>query len=363
MKPLSSGFFSRVITVAAFGMLLGCSEKSAINTLDTASVTNEATHSDASATSAAPEVFIPQRADPFIHRTEQGHYYFIATSPLFDQIQLRGAETLKGLAAAPEKTIWKKYETGPMSVNIWAPELHYFDDAWYIYFAAGDVAVPGSIRMYVLENKNQNPLEGEWTELGRVETARDSFSLDATVFSHNNQRYLVWAQRDAEGKYNSAMYIAHLLTPTTLGSVETLITEPEFDWEVQGYKVNEGAAVIKRNGKIFIAYSGSATDHRYAMGLIWADENADLLDPAVWQKSPKPLFYTNEDLQRFGPGHNSFTLLDDGKTDVMVYHARTSQSLDGSPLSDPNRHAFIRRLQWDEQGFPEFGQDRGDDLP
>ena len=43
--------------------------------------------------------------------------------------------------------------------------------------------------------------------------------------------------------------------------------------------VNEGAAVLKRNGRIFITYSGSATDSNYAMGLLTADETATLLDP------------------------------------------------------------------------------------
>lgn len=311
----------------------------------------------------ASQAFIEQRADPFIHRTEDGYYYFIATSPGFDQIQLRGASTLKGLASASEKTLWTKKPSGPMGANIWAPELHYFNDTWYIYFAAGEVERPWNIRMYVLANTHKNPLEGAWQELGLVNTARDSFALDATVFSHRNTRYLVWAQKDAAEKYNSALYIAELLTPTQVGPIETLITEPEFDWEVQGYKVNEGAAVIHRNGKVMIAYSGSATDHRYAMGLVWADENADLLDPASWQKSAQPIFYTNDSLERFGPGHNSFTKAEDGQQDVLVYHARTSQSLAGGPLSDPNRHAFIRTFTFNKEGFPDFGQELADDLP
>ena len=37
--------------------------------------------------------------------------------------------------------------------------------------------------------------------------------------------------------------------------------------------------------KIFIAYSASATDHNYCMGLLTVDENADLLDPNSWVKS------------------------------------------------------------------------------
>ena len=312
---------------------------------------------------AKPLPLVAQRADPQIYRSDSGQYYFIATAPRFDRIQLRSASSLQGLANAEEKTIWQMRASGPMSENIWAPELHRFNDTWYIYFAAGEKGVGDSIRMYVLANTNADPLQGEWQELGRVNTARDSFSLDATVFEHRGQRYLVWAQRDPEGTMNSALYLATLASPTQVGDVEVEITRPTLDWEIQGYKVNEGAAVIKRNGKIFISYSASATDHRYAVGLVWADENADLLDKNAWQKSSQPIFSTHEKLQRFGPGHNSFTLAEDGKTDMLVYHARDYAELQGTPLTDPNRHTYIRRLQWTEQGFPDFGQERADDLP
>ncbi len=94
------------------------------------------------------------------------------------------------------------------------------------------------------------------------------------------------------------------------------IAEPLLDWERLGYKVNEGAAVLKRNSKIFITYSASATDHRYSMGLLWADENADLMKAESWHKLPKPVFTTQENLFRFGPGHNSFTVSEDGKKKI-----------------------------------------------
>jgi len=310
--------------------------------------------------SAVSEPFIPQRADPYIHRTPAGRYYFIATAPEFDRIELRAADSLTDLKTAAAKTVWRKRNTGAMGANIWAPELHYFNNTWYIYFAAGDAEQPWLIRMYVLANASADPLSGEWKELGRVKTARDSFALDATSFEHKGQRYLVWAQKDPEEKLNSALYIAKLISPTQVGEVETEISRPQLGWEIQGYKVNEGAAVIVRNGKIFISYSASATDHRYAMGLLWADADSDLLSASSWHKLPEPVFATNETLHRYGPGHNSFTLADDGQTDIMVYHARDYLELQGTPLTDPNRHTYIRRLNWPSEGFPDFGQSRSD---
>ena len=57
----------------------------------------------------------------------------------------------------------------------------------------------------------------------------------------------------------------------------------------------------------------------------------------------------------FGPGHNSFTKLADG-TDVLVYHARQYTEIEGDPLWNPDRHTFVKTMQWDAQGMPVFGK-------
>lgn len=343
MKSLLS-----VVLLLVSGLLASCGS------------TDESIDADKKASVTVASPLVLQRADPYIHRTPAGRYYFIATTPEFDRIELRAANSLPELKTAAAKTVWRKHRSGAMGANIWAPELHYFNNTWYVYFAAGDAEKPWLIRMYVLANESADPLIGEWKELGRVKTARDSFSLDATTFEHKGQRYLIWAQKDPEEKLNSALYIAKLISPTKVGDVEVEISRPQLDWEIQGYKVNEGAAVIVRNGKIFISYSASATDHRYAMGLLWADADSDLLAASSWHKLPQPVFTSNPALNRYGPGHNSFTLGGDGQTDIMVYHARDYLELQGTPLTDPNRHTYIRRFNWTSEGFPDFGQNKSD---
>jgi GH43 family beta-xylosidase len=139
-----------------------------------------------------------------------------------------------------------------------------------------------------------------------------------------------------------------------------VISQPEYTWEIQGHRVNEGPAVLIRNGKVFVTFSASATDANYCIGLLWADENSDLLNPDSWHKLPEPVFFTNELLKRFGPGHNSFTVAEDGKTDVMIYHARDYKEINGEPLYDPNRHTRARILKWSDDGMPFFGQELDD---
>lgn len=304
-----------------------------------------------------PNPFILQRADPWVYRHTDGRYYFTATVPAYDRIELRAAETLSGLPGAEPVTVWRSHESGPMSHHIWAPELHFADGKWYLHFAAGKAEDVWAIRMYVLENEAENPLEGEWIEKGQIETPWDSFSLDATTFEHRGKRYLVWAQHETGFDGNTALWIAEMENPWTLGSPPVKLTEPQFHWENQLYRVNEGAAVLKRHGRVFIAYSASGTDHNYAMGLLWADDDADLLDAEAWKKSPGPVFHSSEQNGIHGPGHNSFTVDAEGN-DVLVYHARNYREIAGDPLGDPNRHTRVQRFAWTESGFPDFGPPR-----
>ncbi|WYP26896.1 family 43 glycosylhydrolase [Alkalihalobacillus sp. FSL W8-0930] len=303
---------------------------------------------------------VEQRADPWVYKHEDGYYYMTASVPEYDRIEVRRSKTINGLSDAEPKVVWEKYETGPLSANIWAPEIHPINGKWYIYFAAARTTETNEglfdHRMFVLENESPNPLEGKWIEKGQIKTKWESFALDATYFSHNGTSYLVWPQKDPDIEGNSNLYIAELENPWTLKGEQVMIATPEYDWERIGFLVNEGPAIIKRNGKIFLAYSASATNHYYCMGLMYADEQSDLLDASSWHKLPEPVLTTDDENSQFGPGHNSFTVSEDGAEDVLIYHARNYKEITGDPLYDPNRHTRAQTFSWNEDGFPEFGR-------
>lgn len=120
--------------------------------------------------------------------------------------------------------------------------------------------------------------------------------------------------------------------------------------------MNEGPAVLIRNGKVIITYSASATDENYCMGMLWADINSDLLDGYSWTKLDKPVFSSAPENQQYGPGHNSFTISEDGREDVLIYHARPYTEIEGDPLNNPDRHARAQVFTWDENGLPVFGK-------
>lgn len=295
-----------------------------------------------------------QRADPHITRHTDGFYYLTASVPEYDRIELRRARTLGGLADSEPKVIWRKHTQGPMGAHIWAPEMHAIDGKWYVYFAAGDVEDVWHIRPYVLENASADPMAGAWIEKGRIATAWDAFSLDATTFTYRGKRYLAWAQ-NIPPERGTVLCLAEMDTLWSLTGPQVIISHPEYDWERIGHHVNEGPAALIRNGRIFLSYSASATDANYCMGLLTAAEDADLLDPASWQKSPEPVFCSSTETSQFGPGHNSFTTTPDGETDILVYHARSYEKIDGEPLYNPDRATRAQVLKWKADGTPNFG--------
>ncbi|PAZ17098.1 alpha-N-arabinofuranosidase [Streptomyces sp. SA15] len=306
---------------------------------------------------AAPYVnpLVRNRADPHIHRHADGFYYFTATAPEYDRIILRRSRTLNGLATAAESVIWRKHATGNMGAHIWAPEIHRIGGKWYIYFAAAPAEKVWDIRIWVLENASRDPFKGTWVERGQLKTAWETFSLDATTFTHRGSRYLAWAQHEPGLDNNTGIFLSKMANPWTLTGPQVRLSTPEFDWERIGFKVNEGPSVITRNGRLFMSYSASATDANYCMGLLTADVDSDLMNPASWSKSPTPVFTSNDTTKQYGPGHNSFTVAEDGRSDVLVYHARQYKEINGDPLNDPNRHTRIQKLGWNADGTPNFG--------
>lgn len=305
-----------------------------------------------------PNPIVLQRADPYVIRYK-GTYYFTGSYPAFDRIALRKASRLEDLQRAEEVVIWEKHETGPMSHLIWAPELHRIQNKWYIYFGAapndGQSDDTFNHRIFCLENEAEDPTTGTWVERGKVETGMDTFSLDATSFELKGSQYLVWGQQDLDIPGHSNLYIARMENPWTLATTPVMLAKPEYDWECIRFKVCEGPAVITHGDRIYITYSASGTGPEYAMGMLTADLDADLLDAASWSKSPNPVFTTNAEAHMYGPGHNSFTKAEDDVTDVMVYHVRNYTEIVGDPLYEPNRQACAKTISWGAEG-PIFGK-------
>ncbi len=298
---------------------------------------------------------VEHRADPHVFLHSDGYYYLAATVPEYDRIEIRRAQTIGGLSDAPAKVVWTKHERGPMAAHIWAPEIHFVDGKWYIYFTAAPSSDIWAIRLFALENDSANPLEGDWVEKGQIKLAWESFSLDATTFEHRGTRYLVWTQRGDAPYDGTNIYIAEMDSPTSITGKPVMLTSPEYGWETRGYRVNEAPAVLVRNGKVFMTYSASATDANYCLGMLVADADANLLEVGSWKKSSEPVLGSSPENSQFGPGHNSFTTMPDGEKVILVYHARSYEKIEGDPLHNADRATRAQELGWNPDGTPDFG--------
>ena len=316
-----------------------------------------------------PNPFIPQRADPYVVKAPDGTYYFTASYPAYrdelhgyDRIILRKSDTVRGLAAAEEKAVWTAHESGVMSRHIWAPEMHFIGGKWYIYFAAATSDDKWDIKPYVLVCEGENPYSDPWKELGVVEKTEGDelsfrcFSLDMTYFEHKGRHFLIWAQ--IEGCSSLFMAETYEETPWKLKTKPVLLSKPEYDWEKVVYHVNEGAAVLKTDEKIYVFFSASGTGAEYCIGRLEAETDADILDASAWTKISEPVLATADLENEAGPGHNCFTVDENGDL-LLVYHARPGEHLDGKcgtyweeSLYDPCRHARIRKVKFSENGTP-----------
>ncbi|HOX33195.1 MAG TPA: family 43 glycosylhydrolase [Spirochaetales bacterium] len=301
---------------------------------------------------------VPRRADPYILLHTDGYYYFCASVPEYDRIEIRRAREIEGLRRAEPLVVWRARRGLVAERSIWAPELHRIDGAWYLYYASGTSRKPFDVRIRVLRNPSPDPLAGRWADLGKIDTGRDTMSLDATLLELRGRRYLLWAQRLSASESSSMdLYIAPLRAPDRIEGRPSMIARADRPWELRdpaNLKI-QGPAVLKRQGRIFVAYSTNASDARYCVGLLEADEDSDPLDPASWRKLPGPAFQSAPAARQFGPGHNSFTTSPDGRIDYLVYHARSYERVEDPVILDPNRATRVQAFTWDAEGRPVFG--------
>lgn len=315
--------------------------------------------------------FIEDRADPWITKGSDGYYYFTASYPMYgsgdsngySKVTLRRAETIEGLQSAEEVTIWDSKNSVDIYRYIWAPELHEINGKWYIYFTGSTSSNVWGVRPHVLECVGDNIMDtSSWIERGMFQTVENDdfsfndFSLDMTYFENNGTHYVIWAQKGSA----SDLYMATINPdePWKLTSKAMLLSTPEYSWERINENVNEGPAVIKKDEKVFVYFSAAATGAEYCMGVLTADSESDLMNPLSWKKTPYPVLTSDDVPGEYGPGHNSFTI-DENGNDVFVYHARSQECYENKcdysnqdPLYDPCRDTRVKNVHWAADGTP-----------
>lgn len=301
---------------------------------------------------------LPAGADPW-STYKDGYYYY--THTMGNQLKIWKTKSLGDLKNAAGKTIWRPTEGTMYSKNIWAPEIHFLNNKWYVYFAADD-GKNANHRMYVLENASPDPMEGQWIFKGKLADADDKWAIDGSVFTYEGSMYMIWSGWVGDKNGQQDIFIARLKNPWTIEGKRVKIGEPTFDWEKNGdlkdgsnpnhINVNEGPQMLKHDGNLFIIFSASGcwTDN-YSLGMMKMT-GKNIMNPAAWKKHSQPLFVTSAKNGVYAPGHNSFFKSPDGKEDWILYHANAApgQGCGG------HRSPRAQKISWTADGNPDFGE-------
>ncbi|HZY79561.1 MAG TPA: glycoside hydrolase family 43 protein [Cyclobacteriaceae bacterium] len=297
---------------------------------------------------------LPTGPDPWV--THYNGMYYI-THSTGKNLKLYRTRSVSDLAQAESKVVWTPPATGMNSREIWAPELHRINNKWYFYYAADDCNNHNH-RMWVVENSNDDPFEGEWVDKGRLNLPNDKWAIDGSIFEHEGSLYFVWSGWEGDVNVRQDIYITRMIDPWTPDSTRVLLSKPELPWEIKGASeelptVNEGPQFLKHGNKIFIVYSASGcwTDD-YSLGMLEASAGADLMNASSWTKSQQPVLQKDAEAHAFGAGHNSFFRSPDGTQDWIIYHANPEAGQGCRDFRSPRMQPFT----WDSDDRPVFGK-------
>lgn len=285
--------------------------------------------------------------DPYIMVGPDGAYYQAASIRDDRGIRVYRSESLTDRGI--HRDVFSAPDDGPYRAQWWAPEIHYLDGSWYIYTCADD-GDNAKHRVVVLKADSDDPL-GSYSIAAELDTP--AWAIDATVATFDNgKRYCIWSGWPVGTDPDSTqhLFISEMASPTKLvGEVVDLSTKM-YPWETAGRPagLNEGAQVLRRNGKTMIIYaaSGSWTPD-YCFGLMTL-EGDDPLDGSAWKKQPKPWFSRANDV--YGPGHGCLIASPDGTEDWLAFHS----SID--PKGSWNRCISLKKVTWNNEGLPVAGE-------
>lgn len=303
-----------------------------------------------------------------------GKYYYMQGAGVNKLILWETAD-ITDLEHATQKDVWIP-DNPAYSRDLWGAEIHHIDNKWYIYFAADDGNMDNH-QIYVLENTSPDPMKGMFVMKGAIMTNEEwNWGLHATTFLHKGIQYLLWSgwPKRRINTETQCIYIARMKNPWTLDSPRVLISKPEFEWEIQWVNpdgtrtsypiyVNEAPQLFhsKDNKKLLIYYSASGCWTPYnCLGMLVADVDDDLLEPASWKKNKTPVFSQSPEDGVYGPGSPSFVPSPDGKEYYILYHARSIPNSDGG---SETRSPRIQKMEWGNDGLPVFGTPVREGLP
>lgn len=257
------------------------------------------------------------------------------------------------------KQIWKAPETGWNRSCVWAPEIHYLQGHWFVYYAAGEAGPPFiHQRTGVLRSETEDVFS-DYKDMGVLYTgdnptdpSSNIWAIDMTILEHHGKLYAIWSGWEKQETTDATpqhLYISEMENPWTMKGKRVRLSSPVESWETGGpLNLNEGPEILKHDKIVFIIYSCRESwlvDYRLGM-LQLIHPEGNLLNPANWKKTG-PVFEGNS--QVFGVGHCSFVKSPDNSEDWIVYHSKKSTK------PGWERDVRMQSFRWNADGTPKFG--------
>jgi arabinan endo-1,5-alpha-L-arabinosidase len=289
-------------------------------------------------------------ADPFVLRVD-GMYYAYGTGEKLEL--MRNGET-RAFAVLRSRDLAKwEYVGGALLPNaktvghaFWAPEVAAINGRYFLYYSSAPAGHDELHRLHVAVS--DDPV-GPFVWAGPVLPEEAGFCIDAHPFRDpsDGRWYLFYAKDFFEDRTGTGLAVVPLSENMLCACGEPqVILRANADWQIYernrshygkqwaAWHTVEGPCVVVHDGRYYCFYSGGNWQtHDYGVSFAVADHplgpwrHADESGPLVLRQKPPEVF---------GPGHNSYTVAPDGRTELLVYHAwdaeRTARRMCIDPL-------------------------------
>ena len=296
-----------------------------------------------------PEGFIQRIHDPVIAQ-ENGTYYVYSTGSLIPFICSKDKQVWEFCGRVfKSNPAWTR-ELNPNLVDIWAPDISFFNNKWHMYYAVSTFGNQNSaIGLATNVTLDPNSPEYQWIDHGEVLRSREGDAWNAIdpnlVLDEDGEPWLAWGSfwegiwmrkiDGATGKLDANDSTYHHLADRSTRPGSTSALEAPF--------------IIFRNGKWYLFTSfdrccqGVNSTYNVRVG------RSDALTGPYVDRDSVPLTEGGGTLilsaygQWKGPGHNGVLLEDN--MHWMVYHAYDAKQIGISKLR-------IESISWDSDGWP-----------
>ncbi|MEP6894709.1 MAG: arabinan endo-1,5-alpha-L-arabinosidase [Chloroflexota bacterium] len=346
MKPVLRHIFSSILMLTLFN---ACQPTKTESAPTTAPAVTDTPAPVVKGTLLEPQGFIQRIHDPVIAHAGDT-YYVYSTGSRIPFICSKDKINWEFCGRIFESNPAWVHDINPNLVDIWAPDISFFNNQWHLYYAASNFGEQNSA-IGLVTNVTLDPKSPDykWVDQGIVLRSKPGDQWNAIdpnlVLDENGETWLAWGSfwqglwmrkiDKATGQFDANDTIYHHLADRSTGPDHT--------------PAIEGAFIVQRAGKWYLFASfdqccqGIASTYNVHVG------RSDSLTGPYVDRAGVSMTEGGGTLilsaygQWKGPGHNGM-LIEDGIY-WMVYHAYDAKQIGISKLR-------IESITWDADGWP-----------